>query len=194
MHVLQALLGPVPVREFFHRHFTRVPFATPDQSQAFGWHYDLEEVFIIQVQGCKEYTVRQNTLNPWPVWDNLPAEMRYDRETARVRLTCRLEAGDWLYIPSCWWHIAQPQTASIHLSVGVARGWAPPLYISHRLAWVAQEEAGRPAPSEPAHQRWEDMCAQLQQVLAQEQTCQEFLAYLVDPTRGRSSDRPAHHP
>jgi ribosomal protein L16 Arg81 hydroxylase len=24
-------------------------YLTPDQNQAFGWHYDLEEVFIIQV-------------------------------------------------------------------------------------------------------------------------------------------------
>jgi hypothetical protein len=32
MHVLQELLGPVPVREFFDKHFTRVPFAMPDQA------------------------------------------------------------------------------------------------------------------------------------------------------------------
>jgi hypothetical protein len=69
-------------------------YLTPDQSQAFGWPDDLEEVLIIQVRGGKEYTVRQNTLNPWPVWDNLPAEMCDDREPSRVRLTCRLEAGD----------------------------------------------------------------------------------------------------
>ena len=34
-------------------------------------------------------------------------------------MTCRLEAGDWLYIPSGWWHIAQTQAASMHLSIGV---------------------------------------------------------------------------
>jgi ribosomal protein L16 Arg81 hydroxylase len=94
----------------FHAPVDIQVYLTPDQSQAFGWHYDLEEVFIIQVHGCKEYTLRQNTLNPWPVWDNMPADLRYDRETSRVRLTCRLEAGDWLYIPSGWWHIAQTQT------------------------------------------------------------------------------------
>ncbi len=30
MHVLQELLGPMPVREFLQRHFTRAPFALPD--------------------------------------------------------------------------------------------------------------------------------------------------------------------
>ena len=258
MHVLQELLGPMPVREFFDRHFTRAPFAmpdqatlyvqdfheadfaamvedprailrivrdgrlvrdrarlswteaqayyraghtllvrhaerasakvqalaeafarvfhapvdvqvylTPDQRQAFGWHYDLEEVFIIQVRGCKEYTVRQNTLNPWPVWDTLPAEMPYDRETSRVRLTCRLEAGDWLYIPSGWWHLAQTQTASIHLSVGVMPVVALHLFAflrqhlaqdpfwCQRLTWVAQQATGPAGATSTPHQHWQ---------------------------------------
>ena len=123
-----------------------------------------------------------------------------------MRLTCRLEAGDWLYIPSGWWHIAQTQTASIHLSVGVMPvvGLHLFAFLQHRLAqdpfwcqrltWVAQEEAGRPAPSESAHQCWEDMRAQIQQVLAQEQTCQEFLAYLVDPSRAWSLEHSADPP
>jgi 50S ribosomal protein L16 3-hydroxylase len=105
---------------FFHTPADIQVYLTPHQNQTFGWHYDLEEVFIIQVHGCKEYTMRQNTLNPWPVWDNMPADLRYDRETSPIRLTCRSAAGDWLYIPSGWWHIAQPQTESIHLSIGAS--------------------------------------------------------------------------
>jgi 50S ribosomal protein L16 3-hydroxylase len=297
MNVLQELLGPVPVREFLQRHFTRVPFAlpdraarytrafadadfaamvegsrsilrivrdgrlvldhahlswaeaqgyhrrghtllvrhaerssatlqalaeefaclfhspvdiqvylTPDQSQAFGWHYDLEEVFIIQVQGCKEYTIRQNTLHPWPVGDNMPADLRYDRETSRVRLTCRLEAGDWLYIPSGWWHIAQTQAESIHLSIGVMpvvrltlfeflqHRLAQDPFWCQRLAWVPQADAGEPVPAEHGKHLWEEMRAQLHAVLAHEQTWQEFLAYLVDPQRARSGESPASHP
>ena len=59
--------------QFFHSPVDIQVYLTPDQQQAFGWHYDLEEVFIIQVQGCKEYTLRQNTVNPLPVWDTMPA-------------------------------------------------------------------------------------------------------------------------
>jgi 50S ribosomal protein L16 3-hydroxylase len=136
----------------------------------------------------------------------MPADMPYDRETSRLRLTCRLEVGDWLYIPSGWWHIAQTQTASIHLSIGVMPvvGLQLFAFLQHRLAqdpfwcqrltWVPQEEAGRPAQSEHAHQCWEDMRAQLQHVLAQEQTFQEFLAYLVDPKQARNIEGPADHP
>lgn len=39
--------------QFFHAPVDIQVYLTPDQQQAFGWHYDLEEVFIIQVQGCR---------------------------------------------------------------------------------------------------------------------------------------------
>ena len=50
--------SPRPSRSF-HAPVDIQVYLTPDQHQAFGWHYDLEEVFIIQVQGCKEYSLRQ---------------------------------------------------------------------------------------------------------------------------------------
>ena len=190
---------------FFHSPVDIQVYLTPDQSQAFGWHYDLEEVFIIQVQGCKEYTIRQNTLNPAPVWDTMPADLRYEDETSRVRMTCRLEAGDWLYIPSGWWHIAQTQAASIHLSIGLmpvtrlqlfaflAHFLAPSPFWCERLLLVQHEEAGTPdrAVAEASDtQLWAEMRAQLQTILAQEQTFQAFRAYLVDGQRAQSIDRP----
>jgi CheY-like chemotaxis protein len=64
--------------QFFHSPVDIQVYLTPGQSQAFGWHYDLEEVFIIQVQGCKEYTLRQNTVNPFPVWDTMPADLHFE--------------------------------------------------------------------------------------------------------------------
>jgi 50S ribosomal protein L16 3-hydroxylase len=202
--MLQALAEDFA--SLFHAPVDIQVYLTPDQSQAFGWHYDLEEVFIIQVRGCKEYTIRQNTLNPWPVWDNMPADLRYDRETSRVHLTCRLEAGDWLYIPSGWWHIAETQTASIHLSIGVMpvvrlalfeflqHRLAQDPFWCQRLAWVPQAEVGRPVPTDPAKHLWEELRAELQAVLADEQMCQAFLMYLVDPKRSRGVESPADHP
>jgi 50S ribosomal protein L16 3-hydroxylase len=192
--------------QFFHSPVDIQVYMTPDHSQAFGWHYDLEEVFIIQVQGCKEYTIRQNTLNPWPVWDTMPTDMAYERETSRLRLTCRLEAGDWLYIPSGWWHIARTQAASLHLSIGVMpvvrlklfeflkHYLAPSVFWCQRLALVQPEEAGRAAAQEHERQSWEDMRAQLNAILAQPETYQAFLTYLVDRQRARPVESPASHP
>jgi 50S ribosomal protein L16 3-hydroxylase len=181
-------------------------YLTPDGNQAFGWHYDLEEVFIIQVQGCKEYTIRQNTVHPLPVWDTMPADLGYERETSRIRLTCRLEAGDWLYIPSGWGHIARTQAASMHLSIGVMPVTRLKLlaflgqylvqfpFWCQRLALVQPGEAGCPASPERDTASWEAMRAQLHTILAHEATYQAFLAYLVDTQRAQHSESPAHYP
>ena len=121
-------------------------------------------------------------------------------------MTCRLEAGDWLYIPSGWWHIAQTQTEPIHLSIGVMpvvrltlleflqHRLAQDPFWCQRLAWVPQAEAGGPAPTEQPPYLWEDMRAQLREVLAHEQTWQEFLAYPVDPRRALSGETFACQP
>jgi ribosomal protein L16 Arg81 hydroxylase len=37
----------------FHAPVDIQVYLTPDKSQAFGWHYDLEEVFIIQVKAVR---------------------------------------------------------------------------------------------------------------------------------------------
>ena len=42
-------------------------YCTPGGQYGFGWHYDAEEVFIVQTTGRKEYSLRKNTVNPWPI-------------------------------------------------------------------------------------------------------------------------------
>jgi ribosomal protein L16 Arg81 hydroxylase len=34
-------------------------------------------------------------------------------------MKCRLEAGDWLYIPAGYWHMGQASEAAISLAVGI---------------------------------------------------------------------------
>ena len=90
-------------------------YCTPGDQFGFGWHYDAEEVFIVQTTGRKLYSLRKNTVNPWPIEETLPADMRYEREiTPLVR--CELAAGDWLYVPSGYWHMGQSrETASCRI-------------------------------------------------------------------------------
>src|SRR4030095_1359793 len=83
-------------------------YATPAGQFGFGWHYDAEEVFIVQTAGRKEYSLRKNTVNPWPIEETLPADMRYEREIMPM-MRCELKAGDWLYIPSGYWHMGESQ-------------------------------------------------------------------------------------
>src|SRR5687767_7310749 len=42
-------------------------YFTPAGQYGFGWHYDAEEVFIVQTTGRKQYSLRKNTVNPWPI-------------------------------------------------------------------------------------------------------------------------------
>jgi 50S ribosomal protein L16 3-hydroxylase len=93
-------------------------YCTPGGEYGFGWHYDVEEVFIVQTGGRKEYSLRKNTVNPWPVRETLPSDMRYDREIMPL-YRCQLAAGDWLYIPSGYWHRGDAQELAISLAIGV---------------------------------------------------------------------------
>lgn len=95
-------------------------YVTPGDQYGFSWHYDAEEVFILQTTGRKEYSLRKNTVNPWPLEETLPADMQYEREIMPL-VKCTLAAGDWLYIPSGWWHkaAALPGEPAISLAVGV---------------------------------------------------------------------------
>jgi ribosomal protein L16 Arg81 hydroxylase len=96
-------------------------YGTPANQAGFGWHYDAEEVFVLQTLGSKEWWLRKNTVNPWPLIDAIPADQRYDREIMPA-MHCRLQPGDWLYIPAGYWHRTQADAESISLSVGV-RAW-----------------------------------------------------------------------
>lgn len=93
-------------------------YCTPGGQFGFGWHYDAEEVFIVQTTGRKEYLLRKNTVNPWPIEETLPADMHYEREIMPL-MRCVLAAGDWLYIPSGYWHMGQSHETAISLAIGV---------------------------------------------------------------------------
>lgn len=93
-------------------------FATPRASMGFGWHYDCEDVFIVQTAGTKQYWLRRNTINPSPVRAAMPRDMQFEKETSPT-LECTLVAGDWLYIPRGWWHRAEGLDDALSLSVGV---------------------------------------------------------------------------
>jgi ribosomal protein L16 Arg81 hydroxylase len=93
-------------------------YCTPGGEHGFGWHYDAEEVFIVQTTGRKEYLLRKNTVNPWPIEETLPADMRYEREIMPL-VRCELAAGDWLYVPSGYWHMATAREMAISLAIGV---------------------------------------------------------------------------
>ena len=93
-------------------------FATPRGVHGFGWHYDAEEVFIIQTEGDKEYFFRRNTIDPEPQRGFQPDFSQVHRETSPI-MSCRLLPGDWLYLPRGYWHVARPGDHSLSISIGI---------------------------------------------------------------------------
>lgn len=92
-------------------------FATPAGTHGFGWHYDLEDVFIAQTAGVKDYYFRPNTVEadgPFPPKDF----SGYHAETSPL-MTATLVPGDFLYIPSRWWHMAICKEDALSISVGL---------------------------------------------------------------------------
>jgi ribosomal protein L16 Arg81 hydroxylase len=106
-------------------------YATPGGFRSFGWHYDCEEVFIVQTSGTKQFSLRRNTVNPRPTLDAMPADMHFERETSAPVIETTLIAGDWIYIPRGWWHIGRGVEDALSLSIGVlaeeARGAREPV-------------------------------------------------------------------
>lgn len=107
------LAGPVDVQVY----------RSERAGSGFGWHYDAEEVFILQLRGAKSFRLARNTVQPWPLVETLPNDMRFELERSPFGLDCRLEAGDLLYVPSGWWHRATAEAESVTVAAGVL---APP--------------------------------------------------------------------
>lgn len=94
-------------------------FATAARTNGFGWHYDAEHVFIVQTAGAKTFYFRRNTIDPAPD-PARPPDFARIREETTPKLTCRLEPGDWLYLPRGWWHVAVAESDALSISLGAA--------------------------------------------------------------------------
>lgn len=106
-------------RRLFGRPVDIQLYATPAGQEGFDWHYDIEDVFVIQSDGEKEFFLRRNRREE-------PSSVEIPRTVAELEseffgpeIRCLLRAGDMLYIPSGYWHKARAVSDSFHLSVGV---------------------------------------------------------------------------
>ncbi|MGH8861362.1 MAG: cupin domain-containing protein [Jatrophihabitantaceae bacterium] len=97
-------------------------YVTPPQSRGFAPHYDVHDVFALQVAGHKQWRIHEPVV-PDPLddqnWEKSRAEVAARAEGAPL-IDCVLEPGDALYLPRGTIHAAEALgTTSIHLTVGV---------------------------------------------------------------------------
>jgi ribosomal protein L16 Arg81 hydroxylase len=107
-------------------------YVTPPGHEGFDWHYDIEDVFVIQSAGEKEFRLRQNR-SPLPHYPIVIPNTHEELESHCIgpEVRCLLAAGDWLYIPAGHWHKARASSQSFHLSVGVLSPYAQAQIAQH---------------------------------------------------------------
>ncbi|MEU6394616.1 cupin domain-containing protein [Streptomyces sp. NPDC046939] len=97
-------------------------YVTPPQNRGFDAHYDVHDVFVLQIAGTKRWTVHE-PVHPDPLRDQPWTGHRTAVARAaqgEAYLDTVLEPGDVLYLPRGWLHAARAQGAvSIHLTLGV---------------------------------------------------------------------------
>lgn len=128
--VLQALHRTwQPIADFSSRLGTELghpvqanAYITPPQNRGFDDHYDVHDVFVLQISGTKRWIIHE-PVHPDPLrdqpWTERSAEVA---EAARgeAMIDTVLRPGDALYLPRGWLHAAQAQgEVSIHLTLGI---------------------------------------------------------------------------
>jgi mannose-6-phosphate isomerase-like protein (cupin superfamily) len=94
-------------------------YLTPPDEQGANVHYDTHDVFVLQVEGSKKWTIYDAPL-PLPLSGQVfdPGVHRPGAPTHEFELG----AGDVVYIPRGWLHEARAtSTTSLHITAGVLR-------------------------------------------------------------------------
>ncbi|AKK25548.1 cupin domain-containing protein [Mycobacterium sp. EPa45] len=98
-------------------------YITPPGNRGFEPHYDVHDVFVLQVSGQKRWVVHEPVHHhplPSQPWTEHRAAIA-DRVRGAPVIDTVLTAGDALYLPRGWLHAAEAlDTTSIHLTVGVS--------------------------------------------------------------------------
>lgn len=118
-------------------------YITPPQNRGFDDHYDVHDVFVLQIAGTKRWIIHQpvhpDPLRHQPWTDHRSAVAEAAKGEAHLDVV--LEPGDALYLPRGWLHAAQAQGAvSIHLTLGV-HSWTR-YSLAEQLARAALELLG----------------------------------------------------
>lgn len=97
-------------------------YITPPQNQGFDDHYDVHDVFVLQISGTKRWVIHEPVIDH-PLRDQPWTDRRDQVAEAAAHdpvIDAVLEPGDVLYLPRGWLHAATAQgEVSIHLTLGV---------------------------------------------------------------------------
>lgn len=97
-------------------------YITPKQSRGFAAHYDVHDVFVLQIAGTKRWIVH-DPVHPDPLHDQPWTQHRAAVEARAAGVSgdeSLLESGDVLYLPRGFIHSAEALGGvSVHLTIGI---------------------------------------------------------------------------
>ena len=98
-------------------------YVTPPTSRGFSAHYDVHDVFVLQLAGRKHWTVHE-PVHPDPLrnqpWNGHAAAVAARADDDPPAVDTVLAPGDVLYLPRGWLHAATALgEVSAHLTIGV---------------------------------------------------------------------------
>jgi cupin superfamily protein len=153
--VLQALhrVWP-PILEFCQRLAAELghpvqanAYVTPPQNQGFSAHYDVHDVFVLQIEGEKQWRIHppvlESPLRDQP-WNDRKSSVQRQAEESPM-LEAILRPGDCLYLPRGYLHAATALGGvSTHLTLGV-HVWTRFALAERVMSQVMRNLAGNPA-------------------------------------------------
>jgi ribosomal protein L16 Arg81 hydroxylase len=93
-------------------------YASPVGRQGYNIHYDTHDVFVLQIEGCKDWFVFPATIDQ-PLYFQKHHSVS-PPDLTKPELQCTLNKGDVLYIPKGHWHYAlAADEPSLHLTLGL---------------------------------------------------------------------------
>jgi hypothetical protein len=139
-------------------------YAGTKRSQGFGVHRDAHDVFVLQVQGAKAWTVYENV----------------NGAAGPVGWTGELTSGDVLYVPRGWWHeVRAVGGPTLHITFGM-----PVTTGSDFLSWVLESmkdcELHKPVPRFATEEEREDFVANLRKMVREAISTASFERFLED--------------
>ena len=145
-------------------------YITPPTNRGFDPHYDVHDVFVLQVAGQKRWIVHE-PVHPHPLpsqpWTQHRAAIA-ERVQADPVIDTVLSEGDALYLPRGWIHSAHAtETTSIHLTIGVSplTGYDVARSVIDQLAAVDAFRASLPMGTDPADR--DEIIATVTKVMAE---------------------------
>jgi ribosomal protein L16 Arg81 hydroxylase len=175
-----GILCRVLATEFSHRFQTNL-YLTPPKGRGFTPHWDNHDVFILQVEGSKQWNIEKERR----AFPKKSANMGDEGRELRGDLhTFTINQGDVVYIPSGFVHAAEcGSEPSLHITLGVTAVYLEDLLHAMVRAVVQRDENLRGAlPFGFMNDRPDELVTRITEVLRQ--TADEsFLAAFVDEFR-----------